>query len=221
MIRIVTTEPKYAAALERLQRDCFPFLADHELMNAEHFLSHHRLFPDGEFVALAATSPQGEPLAEERVVGLGSGFFIDFDFDHPEHDFKEVIAGGHYTHHDPAGAWYYGADISVHPDYRGRGVGRLLYDARKGVVRRYGKRGIVAGGALPGYARYRADMSVPDYVDRVVAGELSDPTLSFQLANGFSVRGLLRNYIEDEITGSWATLIVWENPDHDPLAAEG
>lgn len=211
-IRIVPTRPEFAAALEQLQRDCFPFLAEAELMRAEHFLQHCRIFPEGEFVALADTSPEGEP-QRSRVVGLGSGFFTEFDFDHPDHGFREIIDGGSYRHHDPEGSWYYGADISVHPDYRRRGIGRRLYDARKDLVRRHRRRGIVAGGALPGYLRYRDSLSVREYAERVAAGELHDPTLSFQLANGFELRGMIENYIEDEITGSVATLIVWPNPD--------
>jgi GNAT superfamily N-acetyltransferase len=207
MIRIVQLEERFAEALERLQHDCFPNLAEHELMTRENFLSHCRVFPEGGFVALD-TADGGE-----RVVGLGSGFFTDFDFGCPDHTFQEMIAGGDYTNHDPDGEWYYGGDISVHPDYRGRGLGRRLYDARKDLVRRNRRRGIVAGGALPGYERFKGELTVGEYAERVVDGELTDPTLTFQLKNGFEVRGLLEGYIEDSITGNWATLIVWENPD--------
>lgn len=66
---------------------------------------------------------------------------------------------------------------------------------------------------LPGYAAVRGRMTVGEYVQRVLEGELRDPTLNFQLANGFEVRGLLQDYIEDATTHDWATLIVWENPD--------
>lgn len=215
-VRITQARPADAEALERLQQVCFPNLAPHEWMTAEHFRLHQRVFPEGEFVALAADAPDGAPLADERVVGLGSGFRLDFDFDHPDHAFHDVIAGGSYAHHDPNGAWYYGADISVHPEYRGLGIGRRLYRARQELVRRLGMRGIVAGGALPGYPQHRDRLSVEAYVDEVVAGKLSDPTLSFQLANGFEVRGLIRGYIEDAYTGNWATLIVWDNPDLAP-----
>ena len=223
VVRIVEIEPRFADALAQLQRDCFPNLAGHELMTRENFLSHCRVFPEGGFVALAArgndapllgnAEPQVPQAGDDRVVGLGSGFFTDFDFDHPDHTFMEMIAGGDYTNHDPDGEWYYGGDISVHPAYRGQGIGRMLYEARKEVVRRHRKKGIVAGGALPGYRHHRERMSVSEYVEKVVAGELADPTLSFQLRNGFEVRGLLEGYIEDEFTGDWATLIVWENPD--------
>jgi GNAT superfamily N-acetyltransferase len=214
-IRIVNIRPEHAPALEQLQRDCFPTLGADELMTAEHFLSHVEVFPEGDFVALAAQAPDGAELARERVVGLGSGFFTDFDFDDPGHTFQEIIAGGYYTNHDPSGDWYYGGDISVHPDYRGHGIGSMLYDARKDLVRRYGKRGIVAGGVLPGYAANKDAMSVSEYVDRVRRGELFDPTLSFQLKHGFEVRGLLEGYLEDSASDDWATLIVWTNPQED------
>ena len=47
----------------------------------------------------------------------------------------------------------------------------------------------------------------------MVAGELYDPTVTFQIQHGFSVRGLLANYVVDDDTGGWNALIVWENPD--------
>ena len=50
-------------------------------------------------------------------------------------------------------------------------------------------------------------------MDRVIAGELRDATLSVQLRNGFEVRGLLRDYLEDSASDNWATLLVWENPE--------
>ena len=205
-VRIETIQPRYAAALEQLQRDCFPTVADAELMRAEHFLNHCRLFPEGNFVALVG----------ERVIGLGSGFLIDFDFEHAQHRFQEIIADGFYSHHDPGGDWYYGGDISVHPDFRRRGVGSRLYAARKGIVKGLNRRGIVAGGLIPGYAEFKATLSPREYVGRVVAGDMYDSTLSFQLGRGFEVRGLLENYIDDEASDNWATLIVWRNPDYQP-----
>ncbi len=204
--RVDTIRPRYAAALEQLQRDCFPTLSADELMREEHFLNHCRLFPGGNFVARHG----------ERVIGLGSGFLIDFDFEHTQHSFQEIIDGGYYSAHDPQGDWYYGGDISVHPDFRGRGVGSLLYQARMGIVKRLNRRGIVAGGLIPGYAEHKALLSPQAYADKVVAGELYDSTLSFQLNRGFEVRGLLRDYIKDAASDNWATLIVWDNPDYQP-----
>jgi GNAT superfamily N-acetyltransferase len=203
-IRIVNIEARYAKALEELQLLCYPTLGALELMGEQHFLHHYDLFPEGDFVALDG----------DKVVGLGSGFFVDFDFDHPDHTFREMMSEGFYDNHDINGAWYYGTDISVHPEYRGYGVGKLLYVARKDLVKRHNKRGIIAGGVLPGYANYKPRLSIHEYADKVVAGEIVDSTFTFQLKNGFQYRGLLEDYLEDSASDNWASLIVWENPDY-------
>ena len=203
---LTTIQPAYFAPLEALQRICYPTLGDHELMRVAHFASQYRLFPEGQIVVLAG----------DQVIGQGSGFFIDFDFAQPQHSFKEICAGFYFTNHDPNGAYYYGADISVHPTYRGQGIGKRIYAARQAIVRHYNKRGIIAGGLIPGYATYKGKLSVQDYVAQVVTGVLQDPTLTFQLRNGFQVRGLLENYIEDSASDNWSTLIEWVNPDYQP-----
>ncbi len=212
-VRVESARPEHARALARLQEIVFPYLSDDERMKEEHFRAHQRVFPEGEFVALTDRSPDGTPLPEEVVIGLGSGFRTRFDLSRPDHSFLEAIAGGTYANHDPEGDWYYGADMSVHPDYRSKGIGSALYRARQDLCRRLGLRGIVAGGALPGYADHRGELTVADYVAKVAAGELRDPTLSFQLANGFEALGVIEGYMTDPVTGDAASLIVWFNPD--------
>jgi hypothetical protein len=45
----------------------------------------------------------------------------------------------------------------------------------------------------------------------VVAGRLTDPTLTPQLKNGFRVQGLLRDYVDGgALVHDDATLLVWE-----------
>ena len=200
-IEIVNLDASMAEQLEEIEHLSFPMANRDELLSADDIRAYARTFPEGYFVATI----DGKP------VGQGAGIYLDFDFDHPQHTILGITGEHQCGNHDPEGDWYYGTDISVHPDFRGRGIGRLLYEARKDRVRRDGKRGIVAGGALPGYFDHKHDMSAAEYVTKVVAGELSDPTLTFQLANGFEVRGMLEHYLEDEADDGWAALIVWEN----------
>lgn len=190
-----------AEELEKIEHLCFPMANRDDLLSAEDIRAYAEVFPEGYFVALV----DGHP------VGQGAGIYLDFDFDDPQHTIAEITGEHQCGNHDPDGAWYYGTDISVHPDFRGRGIGGRLYEARKDLVRRDGKRGIIAGGSLPGYFHHKSEMTAAEYVEAVVAGELSDPTLTFQLANGFAVRGMLENYLEDEADDGWAALIVWEN----------
>jgi GNAT superfamily N-acetyltransferase len=141
-------------------------------------------------------------------VGFAVGWLMDFDLDNPEHRLEDVME----PHmHDPEGDWYYGLDISVHPDARGLGIGRMMYDSRKGLVRRLDRRGMVAGGMIPGYRAVQDQFTPAEYVAEVVAGRRRDPTLSFQLSNGFEVRGLLPGYVEGTAGRGVATLLVWES----------
>ena len=203
-LTFTTIRPEYFAGLEQLQRDAYPTLGAQELMGVEHFASQYAVFAEGQIVVLDGA----------RVIGQGSGFFTNFDFAHHAHTFREFCDHFYFRNHDWNGIYYYGADISVHPEFRGRGIGKQIYQMRKDLVRRYNKQGIVGGGVLPGFAQHRQTLSAHEYVRRVVSGELRDPTLTFQLRQGFVVRELLQDYLEDSASDNWATLILWENPDY-------
>ncbi|MGB7860131.1 MAG: GNAT family N-acetyltransferase [Acidimicrobiia bacterium] len=199
-MEIVNLEADMAPVLAEIELLCFPMANPDDLLSEADIRRYAEVFAEGYFVAQI----QGHP------VGMGAGIYLDFDFNSPQHTLAGITGEHQCGNHDPGGVWYYGTDITVHPAHRGKGIGRLLYDRRKQLVIDAGKRGIIAGGALPGFFEHKDGMSIETYVDRVVAGELHDPTLSFQLANGFEVRGLLEGYMEDEADDGWATLIVWE-----------
>ena len=202
-LRVVTVTEALAPACAALERLCFPHANPAELIGEDDVRASARVFPEGFLVVLDG----------DRVVAQGAGIFVDFDFDRPQHNIVAFTGANQCANHSLDGAWYYGTDLAVHPDYRRRGLGRMLYDLRKDLVRRHGKRGILAGAHLPGFADWKHTISADEYIRRVVAGTLVDDTLSFQLRNGFRAVCALEDYLEDEATDSWAALIVWDNPD--------
>lgn len=195
---IMQTRPEHAAALEGLQEICFPTLADAERFKTEHYLRHLELFPEGQFVALDG----------EAVAGATTTLRLNFDFDHIDHTFADIIQGGWLTSHQPNGAWLYGADIGVHPAYRQRGLATALYAARQEAVWRLGLRGQVTAGMIPGYGRVKATMTAQAYYDGVVSGRITDPTLSAQMRVGFEPRALVANYLNDPVCDNYSVLIV-------------
>lgn len=169
--------------------------------------SHLKVFPEGQLVAIER--------ATGRVVGMAASLIVlwdDYDMDTAWRDFT---ARGMFTNHDPAmGRTLYGAEVMAHPDYQGRGIGKLLYAARRDLVRRFGLLRIRAGARLRGYHRYAAAMPPDEYVRRVVAGELRDPTLSFQLGHGFKVLKVVSGYLKDDPESlGYAAVIEWINPE--------
>src|SRR5436309_739594 len=128
---VMQTRIEHAEQLEELQRTCFPTLDDAERFKAAHYRHHVELFEDGQFVVIDG----------DRVVGATTAIRLDFDFEHVQHTFAEIIQGGWLTSHQPAGSWLYGADLCIAPDYRGRGLGpaRCWLAARR--LRRRDSRG--------------------------------------------------------------------------------
>ena len=85
------------------------------------------------------------------------------------------------------------------------------------LIRRLNLRGHVAGGLLIGYGRLKEQMSVEAYVAKVKAGELFDPTVSVQLKVGFTIHGIIYDYVDDPSCDNKAAFIVWRNPGYREL----
>lgn len=109
----------------------------------------------------------------------------------------------------------YGVESCVHPDYRGRGVGSKLMDARFDVLRQLNLRGMVAGSAIVDY-HTAPHLTAGEYVRQVQAGIRFDTNLSKQLHKGFRVHNVIPNYLDEESDGTlgYGVAIVWYNPDY-------
>ena len=170
------------------------------LWREEQILSHLSVFPEGQLVAVA----------EGEIVGMAASLIVtwdDYDFDQSWRDFT---AGGMFTNHDPGGRTLYGAEVMVHPGRQRMGSGRLLYAARRQIVDDLALARIRAGARIPGYREVADRMSPEEYVERVVAGEIRDPTLSFQLSEGFRVIAVVEDYLEaDRASLGHAVIIEW------------
>jgi GNAT superfamily N-acetyltransferase len=202
--RVVNSQPDMAEQLEQIQRASFPRLDPGSLISAAHYRAHIARFPEGQFAVLNDA---------DEVVACSTDFRTSVDFTHYEHRYLDAVDHNWLTHHDPNGDWLYGADIGVLPAYRRRGLARLLYQARQALIRRLQLRGHVAGGMLVGYGAYKDAMSIASYVEKVKAGELFDPTVSVQLKMGFTIHGVIDNYVDDPSCDNKAAFIVWHNPD--------
>lgn len=167
--------------------------------------SHLRVFPDGQFVAVDGA----------RVVGMAASLIVLWDDYDIADDWRDFTAAGTFTSHDPEhGRTLYGAEVMVDPDRQGQGIGGMLYRARRELTRRLRLRRIRAGARLRGYHRFAKTMTAKEYVDRVAAGDLRDPTLSFQLHHGFTVIAVASGYLRhDPDSLGFAAVIEWKNPD--------
>jgi predicted amidohydrolase/GNAT superfamily N-acetyltransferase len=189
-------------ALVRLQKKCFPGIPT---WLPEHLDSQLRHFPEGQI---------GIELDGE-LVASASSLIVDFDDYDAWHSWQEISDRGYIRNHDPEGDTLYGIEIMVDPELRGYRLSRRLYEARKQIARELNLKRIIIGGRIPGYGAHADRMTAREYVEQVIARSLFDPVLTAQLANGFSLQGLIANYLpSDEDSRGYATFLEWRNLDH-------
>ena len=173
--------------------------------SASQLATHLEVFPEGQLVAIDT--------AAGHVVGMAASLIVLWDDYEIAASWRDFTAEGTFANHDPVrGRTLYGAEVMTDPMLQGRGVGTLLYAARRSLVERLGLLRIRAGARICGYHRHAPEMTAGQYVERVVRGELRDPTLSFQLARGFHVLDVVSGYLRhDPESLGWAAVIEWIN----------
>ncbi len=182
---------------------CFPDMPDIDKYGEEDLEEMAEVFPEGTIIALDG----------DRPVGMGTGIFVNLDFDNLPLTENELLEIDGQSAHDPQGDFYYGSDFCVHPDYRGQRIGRGIYDRRKAVVVKHSKVGFAAAAVLPGYEKFKHNTDVHAYLDLVKAGEVFDPTLSMQMRNGFKIIRPIKDFFTYPRSDNWAALILWTPED--------
>lgn len=203
-IHIENTRPERFAAVRELSARVYP----DEPPWAEAYLARHReRFPEGQWLAL-------DREADDQVVGMAASLIVAWeDYDRMDR-YGDMTAGGTFDNHDPSGRTLYGAEVMTHPERRRMGIGGKLYAVRRELCCRLGLMRIRAGARIPDYHHHAHEMTAVSYVQRVIRGELHDPTLSFQLHQGFDVIAVVPNYQRlDEESQGYGVLIEWMNPE--------
>lgn len=160
------------------------------------------LFPEGQLCISV----------DDKVVACSLSIIVDYDEYGDKHTYRLITGNYTFSTHNPNGDTLYGIEIFVSPDYRGLRLGRRLYEARKELCENLNLKSIIAGGRIPGYHAHAETLTPRQYIDKVKAKELYDPTLTFQISNDFHVRKVLKNYLPgDHESHEFATLIEWNN----------
>jgi ribosomal protein S18 acetylase RimI-like enzyme len=198
------TLPQDFDGIQSLCLRVYPFIAP---WGDKQLQSHQDVFPEGQIVV--------EERATGRIVGMSASLIVYWENYDIEDGWRDFTDHGFFRNHDPEnGHTLYGAEIMVDPACRGLGLGKLIYAARKQIVRDHGLLRMRAGARLQGYSQYAEALSPEQYLLQIVRGEVFDPTISFQIKRGFHVMALVKGYLpNDPETLGWAVVIEWLNEE--------
>lgn len=202
-LAIVPMSPEHLDGAVALQRACFPPPFPEDLLwSRGHLERHLELFPAGQFVAVEGA----------KVVASASSTRISEQNWIAHKSWDETVGGPLLTTFDADGSTLYGLDISVHPDYRGKGLGLDLYKMRFELVQVLGLIRYGTACRLPDFRTYQnlySGLTVEEYAENVVRGNTQDRTLTPLLRYGLTFRGVIHDYMDDYESDNSAALLEW------------
>lgn len=183
----------------------------------EHQLTGHLgTFPEGQMVAVDKR--------DGKVVGMAASLILRWEDYSGGDPWNVFTASGTFANHNSKGETLYGAEIMVDPERQRMGIGKKLYEARRQLVKSLGLLRIRAGARPRGYHKYAKKMNIGEYARQVSAGKIKDPTLSFQIREGFHVVEAIADYLPGDTESlGYSVTIEWLNPDvasRDDFAAQ-
>lgn len=199
---------------------CFAFLDAYgirpgddcgDCFSADDILAHTKRFPEGQFVAIRISGP-----GAGHAVGMAVTLRTSRPPTAPILPWMHAIGDLRISAHEPDGDWLYGVEMAVRPMYQGHGIGAALYEARFDLVRKLNLRGWYAVGMLMGYSQHADELDVGEYGEKVIAGELKDPTVTMQMNRGFHAERVITDYVDEPAAGNAGVLIAWENLCYEP-----
>lgn len=196
-------QDKHIPGAVALQRACFPAPFPFEaLWSSEHLGKHLDVFPDGQLVVLD----------QECVVASASNLVISEQAWQRHDSWEQTTGGFEFKNHDSTGTTLYGADISVHPEYRGRGLARQLYNARFELVRQFGLNRFGTACRFPDWHTWiteHPDQTQSEYCQAVVRGHAIDRTMTPLVRMGLTFLGVAEHHMDDPESGNSAAILEW------------
>lgn len=192
-----TSLPENAKQQAELQAIVFPTLSEEELMTEAQYQRHVEIFPEGQMVVLDG----------DKVIASTTTLLQNYHSG--PHTFLEISDNLWLGTHDPEAEWLYGLDVSVHPDYQGKGIGREIYNARQEVAKALGTKGQMTAGMPIGFDKVKDQMSIAQYCEKLIKGEIIDPTVTAQTKCGFILVEPLFDYLDDPRSGNCSVLMYW------------
>jgi ribosomal protein S18 acetylase RimI-like enzyme len=163
-------------------------------------------FPEGNLVAVM----------NEKIVGIVCTEIVNYNLEKNSFKWNEITDNGYIKNtHNPKGEFLYGVNLSVHPLYQNRGIGKKLMIAVGKLAIKYNLKGGLLGARIPHYYKYANRIKVENYVKITQKDQSNippDPELMFYQKLGLKIVKIIPNYFNDPESLNYGVLMFWKNP---------
>lgn len=172
----------------------------------EMFKSRIKTFSEGTAVALI----------NKEIVGVIATQIINYDLNKNTFSWYEVTDNGFIANtHNLKGDTLYGVDLSVHPSYQNKGIGKKLMEYIGKLAIKYNLKQGLLGSRIPNYYKYAKTIKIEDYIrieDKKKDDIQPDPELFFYKKLGLKIVKIIPNYFKDPESLNYGVLLIWKNP---------
>ncbi|MDX1629734.1 MAG: GNAT family N-acetyltransferase, partial [Fulvivirga sp.] len=116
-----------------------------EIMDGAYTMMNDQPWTKKQIKKLLDIFPEGQLCVEDhgKVVAFALSLIVDYDKYGDSHTYQKITGNETFSTHDPEGDVMYAIEVVVDKNYRGKRLGRRLYDARKELCERLNLRSIV------------------------------------------------------------------------------
>ncbi len=189
--------------------DCYAGIDDN-FATFEDMESLRLSYPEGQLVACLG----------DEIVGLILSLHCRFaQFSQPQ-KMADIYNPDRFEGYGVDGDSLFALEILVKSTHKRMGIGKLLNAQLTQTLVRNNLRAFIGVSRVSGYGKLQTEMSIETYLQKVVAGELHDPSLSYNCANQMlPTQAITAYYPADLESAGYGALVIQYNPHYQSTSA--
>lgn len=175
--------------------------------------------PKREMQLLSSLYPQGQIMAwdGQTLAGAVISRIVPYEDFNKAHTQAAILDLDRYESDAAVGNALYGLDIFVHPDYRSAKLGHIMYGKLMEAFRAANFTDFLGASRVSNYAQYASEMTLEQYVAKVINKEIKDGALSFHLYNGMTIFDVMYDFNKgDTVSAGCGVAMGYANPHYNP-----
>jgi hypothetical protein len=208
-IQVRLYAPDDYAGLIAVFEDCYAGIDDN-FASMDDMEDLRLSYPDGQIVACIG----------DEVVGVILSLHCKYaQFSQPQ-KMTDIYNPAQFASYGEGADSLFALEILVKSTHQRKGIGKLLNERLTETLVRNNLRAFIGVSRVSGYGALQAHMTIDAYLQKVVAGELNDPSLSYNCSNGMLPKMAVADYYPPDLASAgYGALVIQQNPHYQMATA--